>query len=71
MIFRVEFYFDFGSFNVYFSYLVIFVIEECMGVMFEYFLILFGGVFKLMNNVLLVVLLQGIQNKFEYQVFEM
>lgn len=71
MVLQVSFYFDFGSFNVFFCYCVIFVIEWCIGVMFDYVLVLFGGLFKLIGNQFLVVVFVGIKNKLDYDLFEM
>lgn len=50
MTMQVEFHYDFGSPNCYFSHLVIPEIEKRTGVKFTYFPILLGGVFKLTNN---------------------
>ncbi|MAZ04142.1 MAG: disulfide bond formation protein DsbA [Sneathiella sp.] len=47
---QVEFHYDFGSPNCYFSHLVIPEVEKRTGVKFTYFPILLGGVFKLTNN---------------------
>ena len=67
---NVEFHFDFGSPNAYLSHLVIPDIEQRIGIKFEYFPILLGGVFKATNNVSPAVSLQGIKNKPEYQALE-
>lgn len=47
---QVEFHFDFGSPNAYFSHLVIPSIEARTGVTFQYKPVLLGGLFKLANN---------------------
>ena len=67
---NVEFHFDFGSPNAYFSHLVIPAIEARTGVKFNYMPVLLGGVFKATNNASPGVTLQGIKNKPEYQRIE-
>ena len=48
---KVEFHFDFGSPNAYFSHKLIPGIEQRTGAKFVYVPILLGGVFKATNNV--------------------
>lgn len=69
-MFNVDFVFDFVFFNVYFSYQVIFVIEECMGGKFNYILCLLGGIFKVIGNQVLMFVFVGIKGKFEYDCLE-
>ena len=67
---QVEFHFDFGSPNAYFSHLVIPEIERRTGAQFDYVPVLLGGVFKLTNNRSPAESLVGIRNKPEYQRLE-
>jgi 2-hydroxychromene-2-carboxylate isomerase len=67
---KVEFHFDFGSPNAYFTHKVIPGIERRTGAKFEYVPILLGGVFKLTNNQPPMVQFKGIKNKGEYQRLE-
>ena len=67
---KIEFHFDFGSPNAYLSHLAIPEIEKRLGIEFEYFPILLGGVFKLTNNASPAETLSGIRNKVEYQEIE-
>ncbi len=67
---KVEFHFDFGSPNTYYSHRVIPEIEQRTGVSFEYFPILLGGVFKAINNKSPMEALAGIRNKAEYNALE-
>ncbi|WP_119420078.1 2-hydroxychromene-2-carboxylate isomerase [Desertibaculum subflavum] len=68
---KVEFHFDFGSPNSYFSHKVIPGIEQRTGAKFDYLPVLLGGVFKLTNNQPPMVQFKGIKNKPEYQRLEM
>lgn len=68
---KVEFHFDFGSPNSYFSHKVIPAIEQRTGARFEYVPVLLGGVFKLTGNQPPMVQFKGIKNKPEYQRLEM
>ena len=68
---KVEFHFDFGSPNSYFSHKVIPAIEQRTGAKFDYVPVLLGGVFKLTNNQPPMVQFKGIKNKPEYQRLEM
>jgi 2-hydroxychromene-2-carboxylate isomerase len=67
---KVEFHFDFGSPNAYFSHLVIPEIERRQGVTFDYVPVLLGGVFKLTGNRSPAESFAGIRNKPEYQQIE-
>ncbi len=67
---KVEFHFDFGSPNAYFSHKVIPDIEKRTGVKFEYVPVLIGGVFKATNNKSPMEALAGIKNKSEYNALE-
>ena len=66
----VEFLYDFGSPNAYYSHSVIPEIEARHDVKFEYMPILLGGVFKATNNVSPAVSLQNIPNKAAYTQLE-
>ena len=68
---KVEFHFDFGSPNSYFSHKVIPAIESRTGAKFDYVPVLLGGVFKLTNNQPPMVQFKGIKNKPEYHRLEM
>ena len=68
---RVEFIFDFGSPNAYFSHKIIPDIERRTGAKFEYVPGLLGGIFKLTGNKPPMVQFQGIKNKPEYEQLEM
>ncbi len=70
MTVKVEFHFDFGSPNTYYSHRVIPSIEERTGVYFDYVPILLGGVFKATNNKSPMEALAGIKNKAEYNALE-
>ncbi len=70
MTVKVEFHFDFGSPNTYYSHRVIPSIEERAGVSFDYVPILLGGVFKATNNKSPMEALAGIKNKAEYKALE-
>ncbi len=63
---RVEFHFDFGSPNAYFSHKVIPDIEARTGVKFVYVPVLLGGVFKLTNNQAPMLQFKDIKGKNEY-----
>lgn len=63
---KVEFLYDFGSPNAYYSHCVIPEIEARHDVKFEYVPILLGGIFKATNNVSPAVSLSGIPNKAAY-----
>ena len=67
---KVEFHFDFGSPNAYFSHRVIPAIEQRTGTQFAYVPILLGGVFKLTGNQSPMQQFKGIKNKLEYQALE-
>jgi len=66
----VEFHFDFGSPNSYYSHQIIPAIEARTGVKFEYLPILLGGIFKATNNKSPMEALAGIKNKAEYNAIE-
>lgn len=66
----VEFLYDFGSPNAYYSHCVIPEIESRHDVKFEYVPILLGGIFKATNNVSPAVSLQNIPNKAAYTQVE-
>jgi 2-hydroxychromene-2-carboxylate isomerase len=65
-----QFLFDFGSPNAFLSHEAIPAIERRIGVKFEYFPILLGGIFKATNNRSPVETLAGIKNKPEFQALE-
>lgn len=67
---KVEFHFDFGSPNSYFSHKVIPAIEGRTGARFDYVPVLLGGVFKLTSNQPPMVQFKGVKNKPEYQRLE-
>jgi 2-hydroxychromene-2-carboxylate isomerase len=67
----VEFHFDFGSPNAYFSHKLIPGIEKRTGAAFKYVPVLLGGVFKLTNNVAPMVQYKDVQHKLAYQRREM
>ncbi len=67
---QVEFHFDFGSPNAYFSHCVIPEIERRTGATFAYVPILLGGVFKLTNNRPPMDQTAGVKNKSEYARIE-
>lgn len=66
MTIEVEFHYDFGSPNSYFSHRVIPGIEERTGVSFKYVPILLGGVFKSTNNKSPMEQFAEVKNKKEY-----
>src|ERR1043165_6740477 len=67
----VEFHFDFGSPNAYFSHRLIPGIEARTGARFAYVPILLGGVFKLTNNQSPMLQFKGVKNKPDYQATEL
>jgi 2-hydroxychromene-2-carboxylate isomerase len=67
---KVEFHFDFGSPNAYFSHKVIPGIESRTGAKFAYVPVLLGGVFKLTNNQPPMVAFKDVKNKQAYQRLE-
>jgi len=67
---NVEFHFDFGSPNAYFSHCVIPEIERRTGATFAYVPVLLGGVFKLTNNRPPMDQTEGVRNKPEYARIE-
>ena len=67
---KVEFHFDFGSPNAYFSHKVIPAIEQRTGVKFTYVPILLGGVFKLSNNQSPIVQFKDTKSKMDYMKIE-
>ena len=67
---QVEFHFDFGSPNAYFSHCVIPEIERRTGAAFAYVPVLLGGVFKLTNNRPPMDQTAGVKNKSEYARIE-
>lgn len=67
---RVEFHFDFGSPNAYFSHKLIPGIEQRTGARFAYVPILLGGVFKLTGNVAPMVAFKDVKGKLAYQKLE-
>ncbi|WP_354684720.1 2-hydroxychromene-2-carboxylate isomerase [Cupriavidus necator] len=66
----VQFHFDFGSPNAYFSHKVIPAIEQRTGARFEYVPILLGGLFRLTGNRSPAEAFAGIRNKPEYGKLE-
>ena len=62
----VEFHFDFGSPNAYFSHCVIPEIEQRTGARFTYVPVLLGGLFRATNNKSPMEAFAGILNKSEY-----
>ncbi len=67
---KLEFHFDFGSPNAYFSHKLIPDIEARTGAKFDYVPVLLGGIFKLTNNQSPMVAFAGIKNKQEYNRLE-
>jgi 2-hydroxychromene-2-carboxylate isomerase len=67
---KVEFHFDFGSPNAYFSHKLIPGIEQRTGARFVYVPILLGGVFKLTGNVAPMVAFKDVKGKLAYQKLE-
>jgi 2-hydroxychromene-2-carboxylate isomerase len=67
---KVEFHFDFGSPNAYFSHRVIPGIEQRTGARFVYVPILLGGVFKATGNVAPMVAFKDVKGKLAYQKLE-
>jgi 2-hydroxychromene-2-carboxylate isomerase len=67
---KVEFHFDFGSPNAYFSHRVIPAIERRTGVKFTYVPILLGGVFKLTSNQSPITQFKEVKNKLPYGLIE-
>lgn len=67
---HVEFLFDFGSPNAYFSHKVIPEIEKRTGAKFEYVPMLLGGLFKLTNNQPPMVAFGGVKGKLAYEQLE-
>jgi 2-hydroxychromene-2-carboxylate isomerase len=67
---KVEFHFDFGSPNAYFSHRVIPGIEQRTGVKFTYVPILLGGVFKLTGNQSPITQFKEVKNKLPYGLIE-
>ncbi len=67
---KVEFLFDFGSPNAYFSHKVIPEIEKRTGAKFDYVPVLLGGLFKLTNNKPPMVAFGDIKNKMPYEMLE-
>jgi 2-hydroxychromene-2-carboxylate isomerase len=65
-----QFLFDFGSPNAFLSHEAIPAIEKRIGVKFEYFPILLGGIFKATNNRSPAETLAGIRNKPEFHALE-
>jgi 2-hydroxychromene-2-carboxylate isomerase len=67
---KVEFHFDFGSPNAYFSHKLIPGIEQRTGAKFVYVPILLGGVFKATGNVAPMVAFKDVKGKLAYQRLE-
>lgn len=67
---RVEFLFDFGSPNAYFSHKVIPEIEKRTGAKFEYVPVLLGGLFKLTNNKPPMLAFGEVKGKLAYEQLE-
>lgn len=67
---KVEFHFDFGSPNAYFSHKVIPGIEQRTGARFVYVPILLGGVFKATGNVAPMAAFKDVKGKLAYQKLE-
>jgi 2-hydroxychromene-2-carboxylate isomerase len=65
-----QFLFDFGSPNAFLSHEAIPAIEKRIGLKFEYFPILLGGIFKATNNRSPAETLAGIRNKPEFHALE-
>jgi 2-hydroxychromene-2-carboxylate isomerase len=70
MMKTVEFHFDFGSPNAYFTHKLVPGIEHRTGATFTYVPVLLGGVFKLTNNQAPMVAFSGVKNKLAYQHLE-
>jgi 2-hydroxychromene-2-carboxylate isomerase len=67
---KVEFHFDFGSPNAYFSHKLIPGVEQRTGAKFVYVPILLGGVFKATGNVAPMVAFKDVKGKLAYQRLE-
>ena len=66
----VDFLYDFGSPNAYYSHCVIPQIEARSDLTFNYVPVLLGGIFKATNNVSPAVSMQGVLNKPKYSQIE-
>ena len=66
----VDFLYDFGSPNAYYSHCVIPSIEARSDLQFNYLPVLLGGIFKATNNVSPAVSMQGVKNKPAYSQIE-
>lgn len=66
----VDFLYDFGSPNAYYSHCVIPRIEARSDLEFKYLPVLLGGIFKATNNVSPAVSMQGVLNKPRYSRIE-
>lgn len=66
----VDFLYDFGSPNAYYSHCVIPQIEARSDLGFVYVPVLLGGIFKATNNVSPAVSMQGVLNKPNYSQIE-
>lgn len=66
----VDFLYDFGSPNAYYSHCAIPAIEARSDLQFEYVPILLGGIFKATNNVSPAISMQGVLNKPNYSQIE-
>ncbi len=66
----VDFLYDFGSPNAYYSHCVIPQIEARSDLAFNYVPVLLGGIFKATNNVSPAISMQGILNKPRYSQIE-
>ena len=67
---NVDFLYDFGSPNAYYSHCVIPEIEARSDLRFNYLPVLLGGIFKATNNVSPAVSMQGVLNKPKYSQIE-
>ena len=67
---NVDFLYDFGSPNAYYSHAVIPAIETRSDLSFNYVPVLLGGIFKATNNVSPAVSMQGVLNKPAYSQIE-
>ena len=67
---EVDFLFDFGSPNAYYSHKVIPGIEKRTGVTFTYVPVLLGGIFKLTNNQPPAIAFGNVKGKMQYEMLE-
>ena len=67
---QVDFLFDFGSPNAYYSHKVIPGIEKRTGAKFTYVPVLLGGIFKLTGNQPPAIAFGNVKNKMPYEMLE-